>query len=232
MENYFDRKNPIFPKGPIQLQTHGGEIQVEEHLHPRDRPRGRQCRAFHSGIPRVSFRSLFNGENLDGWKGAVDNYEVKDGAIVCKQGKGGNLLSGEEYGDVALRFEFKLPPGGNNGIAMRVPLNGHPAKDGIEVQVIDNTPPEIRQAERVAVSRLGLRPCSGEARFSPPRRRVEFSGDHLQGRPYSGGAQRVKNPRCRPVGDQSRCQSWDPQEQRPPRPRRGTTIRSHSGISA
>jgi hypothetical protein len=27
MENYFDRKKPIFPKGPIQLQTHGGEIQ-------------------------------------------------------------------------------------------------------------------------------------------------------------------------------------------------------------
>ena len=27
MENYFDRKNPIFKKGPIQLQTHGGEIR-------------------------------------------------------------------------------------------------------------------------------------------------------------------------------------------------------------
>ncbi|MBT8044584.1 MAG: DUF1080 domain-containing protein [Verrucomicrobiae bacterium] len=26
MENYFDRKKPIFAKGPIQLQTHGGEI--------------------------------------------------------------------------------------------------------------------------------------------------------------------------------------------------------------
>ena len=27
MHNYFNRKRPIFPKGPIQLQTHGGEIQ-------------------------------------------------------------------------------------------------------------------------------------------------------------------------------------------------------------
>jgi hypothetical protein len=27
MENYFDRKNPIFEKGPIQLQTHGGAIR-------------------------------------------------------------------------------------------------------------------------------------------------------------------------------------------------------------
>ena len=27
MENFFDRKNPIFERGPIQLQTHGGEIR-------------------------------------------------------------------------------------------------------------------------------------------------------------------------------------------------------------
>lgn len=27
MENYYDRKIPVFPKGPIQLQTHGGEIR-------------------------------------------------------------------------------------------------------------------------------------------------------------------------------------------------------------
>ena len=88
------------------------------------------------------FVSLFNGENLDGWQGDADNYEVRDGAIVCKQGKGGNLLSQEEYGDVALHFIFQLPPGGNNGIAMRTPLGGHPSKDGIEVQVIDITHPK------------------------------------------------------------------------------------------
>jgi len=27
MENYFDRSIPIFERGPIQLQTHGGEIR-------------------------------------------------------------------------------------------------------------------------------------------------------------------------------------------------------------
>ncbi len=27
MENYFDRSIPIFNRGPIQLQTHGGEIR-------------------------------------------------------------------------------------------------------------------------------------------------------------------------------------------------------------
>src|ERR1043166_10266469 len=27
MENYWDRSQPLFPKGPIELQTHGGEIR-------------------------------------------------------------------------------------------------------------------------------------------------------------------------------------------------------------
>jgi hypothetical protein len=39
---------------------------------------------------------------------------------------------------VLIRFEFKLPLGGNNGIALRTPLGGHSASDGLELQVIDN----------------------------------------------------------------------------------------------
>ena len=27
MENYWDRTQPLFARGPIQLQTHGGEIR-------------------------------------------------------------------------------------------------------------------------------------------------------------------------------------------------------------
>jgi hypothetical protein len=52
--------------------------------------------------------------------------------------EGGDLLSKEEYGDMVLRFEFKLPPGGNNGIALRSPVGGHCSSDGLEIQVIDN----------------------------------------------------------------------------------------------
>ena len=39
---------------------------------------------------------------------------------------------------MVLRFEFKLPPGGNNGIALRSPLGGHSSSDGLEIQVIDS----------------------------------------------------------------------------------------------
>ena len=39
-----------------------------------------------------------------------------------------------------MRLEFKLPPGGNNGLAIRYPGSGNPAHDGMtELQVLDNT---------------------------------------------------------------------------------------------
>ncbi len=37
-----------------------------------------------------------------------------------------------------MRVEFKLPPAGNNGIAIRTPVGGHPSTDGFEIQIIDN----------------------------------------------------------------------------------------------
>lgn len=85
------------------------------------------------------FVSLCNGRDLSGWQGAVDDYEVVDGAIVCKPGKGGVLFTQEQYDDFVVRLEFKLPPAGNNGLAIRYPGTGRAAYDGMcELQVIDD----------------------------------------------------------------------------------------------
>lgn len=81
------------------------------------------------------FTNLFDGKTLTGWIGDTKGYVVEDGAIVCK---GGNLFHEKEYSDFVLRLEFKVPPGGNNGIAIRAPLEGNPAFVGIEVQVLDD----------------------------------------------------------------------------------------------
>jgi hypothetical protein len=85
----------------------------------------------------------------------VDSYEVKGGNIVCKPGKGGDLLTKEEYENFRLRVEFKLPPAGNNGIALRTPLGGHSASDGLELQVIDSDGYNAKQA---AAGKKGLEP--------------------------------------------------------------------------
>lgn len=85
------------------------------------------------------FVSLFDGQSLAGWTGAIDGYEVVDGTIRCIPEKGGNLLTAKEYTDFELRLDFLLPPGGNNGIGLRAPAEGHVGTLGLEVQILDNT---------------------------------------------------------------------------------------------
>ncbi len=128
--------DPVYAKGPIQLQTHGSEIRWRN-VFVREIP-AEEANKILASRDTEGFVELNNGKDLSNWQGAVDNYEVKDGAIVCKQGKGGALLTKEEYENFVLKVEFKLPPGGNNGIAVRCPAGGHPSNDGFELQIIDN----------------------------------------------------------------------------------------------
>ena len=139
MENFWDRKRPLFAKGMIQLQTHGGEIRWRN-IFVREIPADEANAMLrkHSGN---GFKSVFNGKNLDGWTGAVDSYEVKNGAMVCKQGKGGTVHTREKYGDFAVRLEVNVPPAGNNGLAIRYPDSGGEAAfvGMCELQVLDGT---------------------------------------------------------------------------------------------
>lgn len=135
MENFWDRKNPLWQKGPIQLQTHGGEIQWKN-IYLREIP----AKEANQMLAEPGFKPVFNGRNLDGWEGPVNNYQVKDGAIVCKPGLGGTIYYHQPWSDFIVRFEFKLPPGGNNGLAIRYPGKGDTAYVGMcELQVLDNS---------------------------------------------------------------------------------------------
>ncbi|QEG42379.1 3-keto-disaccharide hydrolase [Roseimaritima ulvae] len=138
MHNYWDRSLPMFPTGPIQLQTHGGEIQWRD-VQVR-RIGSEEANAILASHHDDGFESIFDGKTLDGWKGATADYEVIDGAIQCQKGKGGNLFTEDTYGDFKVRLEFQLPPGGNNGLAIRYPGSGNPAYVAMtELQVLDNT---------------------------------------------------------------------------------------------
>ncbi|MDR1493780.1 MAG: DUF1080 domain-containing protein [Planctomycetaceae bacterium] len=94
------------------------------------------------------FLLLFDGEKLSPeiWQGAIDGYPVEKGAIVCR--KGGNLLTKKEYANFVFRFEFLLPPGGNNGVGLRAES---PSKDaayhGMESQVLDNSAEKYKNLE-------------------------------------------------------------------------------------
>lgn len=74
------------------------------------------------------FVSIFNGKDLDGWKGATKGYVAENGSLVCLKKGGGNLFTDKEYGDFIFRFDFKFDPDGNNGVSVR----GH------EIQILDD----------------------------------------------------------------------------------------------
>ena len=87
------------------------------------------------------FKPLFNGKDLTGWtlfSKSGSGYLVENGVLVCPENGGGNLLTDEEFSDFVLRFEFKLTPGGNNGVGIRAPLAGDIAYSGMEIQILDH----------------------------------------------------------------------------------------------
>lgn len=140
LENYWDRKQAIFPRGPIELQAHGTDLafrdvyvreisDTEYSLTDEERTDG--------------FASLFNGRDLGGWVGNKGGYKVEEGIMVYQPTaeNRGNLYTEREYGDFQLRFEFQLTPGANNGVGIRAPLEGDAAYVGMEIQILDDTAP-------------------------------------------------------------------------------------------
>jgi hypothetical protein len=149
LENYYDKKlpkeeqRPAPTHGPIQLQTHGGEIRWRN-IFLREIPNAEAVEYLRGKTP-TSAQSIFNGKDLTGWAGDAENYEVVDQSIRCKDGKGGNLYWNTELSDFTAHVEFLLPPGGNNGLAIRYPGKGGPAYDGMtEIQVLDDNYEKVK----------------------------------------------------------------------------------------
>ena len=143
MENYYDRATPVPARGPIQLQTHGGEIRWRN-VFIRE-----IATTEANDILRAKggdgFTDIFNGRTFDGWAGPLENYDIKDGAIVCKPDKGGTIYWNQALTDFQARLEFKLPAGGNNGLAIRYPGEGDTAYVGMtELQVLDDNYEKVR----------------------------------------------------------------------------------------
>jgi len=87
------------------------------------------------------FISLFDGKTLNGWtlvRGRGSGYVVENGLLVCPADGGGDLFTEKEYANFILRFEFRMEPGGNNGVGIRAPLKGNAAYQGIEIQILDD----------------------------------------------------------------------------------------------
>jgi hypothetical protein len=71
----------------------------------------------------AGWKLLFNGKNLDGWRGYTlkglpeAGWKVEDGLLKTVAGvKGKELITVEKFDDFELSWEWRVAPGGNNGI--------------------------------------------------------------------------------------------------------------------
>ena len=73
-------------------------------------------------------------------------WKVQNGVLHGSEPRGTWLLSAKEYADFVLEFDWKLGERGNSGAALRAPLFGDPAFDGMELQMVDPRyyPPEMK----------------------------------------------------------------------------------------
>jgi hypothetical protein len=70
----------------------------------------------------------------------MDNYWARQLPLIASGPIQLQTHGGKMYSDFAVRFEFKLPPSGNNGLAIRYPGSGDTAYVGMcELQVLDNS---------------------------------------------------------------------------------------------
>ena len=140
LENLWQRELPIYPRGQIELQNHGNSLYFRN-LYIR-KIGTEEANTLLAKSDAQHYVSIFNGRDFSGWKGELENYEVVDGSFRCREAKGGTVFTEKQYSDFIARVEFKLPAGGNNGLALRYPGAGAPHVDGLELQVLDSEDPK------------------------------------------------------------------------------------------
>jgi hypothetical protein len=95
------------------------------------------------------WRSLLPQDAAAVWRGyrqqtLPDGWQVIDGALT-RAGKGGDIITREQFTDFELTLEYNVAPGANSGVFFRVveddPVMWHEAP---EIQVIDNARTDLR----------------------------------------------------------------------------------------
>jgi cytochrome c len=95
---------------------------------------------------QAGFRSLFDGRNLDAFKGwnrpsIPRGWSIKDGTLTFTPGtEGGDIATKDEFDNFELRLQWRISEGGNSGIMLRSVEGGTapPYVTGVEMQVLDN----------------------------------------------------------------------------------------------
>ena len=134
------------------------------------------------------WRSLFDGRTTAGWRGyrqktIPDGWTVADGALT-RAGKGGDIITVDQFGDFELTLEWKVAPGANSGVFFRIteddPVMWHGAP---EIQVIDNSYKGGLKPEQTAGSNYDLHAPAKDVTRKPGEwneMRILVKGNHVE----------------------------------------------------
>jgi len=148
-------------------------------------PSGGQFEFKNIKITELGYRSLLGETDLRGadgygWEGgsgdASQCWKLAAGVLECTGQPGPWLRSLRQYGDFNLRLEYKLKPGGNSGVFLRVPHDGahrehdpgetHPS--GVEVQLLDDVADRYKAIEPAQFSASIYKAVPASAHVSRP----------------------------------------------------------------
>src|ERR1051326_413292 len=94
---------------------------------------------------KAGWKLLFDGRSTRGWRGyrrdamPERGWKVEDGVLKKVAGEqGGDIVTEEKFGDFELAWEWRISPGGNNGIKYLV-TEERPSAPGHEYQMIDDS---------------------------------------------------------------------------------------------
>jgi hypothetical protein len=148
----------------------------------------------HASARNAKFVPLFPNDGIPaGWRVGEWNdvskppankgvWAITNGVLYGSNPRGTWLMSEKEYSDFILEYEFKLGQRGNSGLALRAPMSGDPAFDGMELQMADfryNT--SAKESELTGGLYRALAPTKQV--YKPEewnRYRVELRGSHIK----------------------------------------------------
>ena len=140
MENFFHRDQKLPESGPIQFQTHGGEIRFRNVFIKELGPSAGQTSSRSSasgGSQEGGWTHLLQG-GLDHWNYKKSNWSLRDGVLTVNPDDPRSYIWTEKaYGDFVLDLEFKLAEGTNSGVFFRTNPS-KPVQQGFEIQVLDS----------------------------------------------------------------------------------------------
>ncbi len=130
-------------------------------------------------------------------------WKVEQGILHGGEPRGSWLVSDKEHGDFVLEYEFKLGERGNSGCALRAPLKGDPAFDGMELQMADfRYNPQAKDSEltgglyrAIAPTKQVYKPTEWnryQITLKGPRLKVVLNGEAIHDLDLSEQSQEVK----------------------------------------